>query len=94
MLKLHKCDEILFPVITEKSTIQNSLNKYQFIVHNQTSKVSIKVAIEKLFEVKVKSINMLNMKGKVKIKGGKLAKMQDTKKAIITLLDGHKISFE
>ncbi len=94
MLKLHECDKISYPIVTEKSTIQKSENKYHFMVHPEISKISIKTTIESLFEVKVKKVCVMNVKGKVKTKAGRLAKLKDSKKAIVTLDEGHSINFE
>lgn len=94
MLKLHKCDEIFHPILTEKSIAQNSLNKYHFAVHAKSSKTSIKSAVEMLFGVKVKVVHVMNINGKIKIRNGKQTKMQDSKKAIVTLEEGNSISFE
>lgn len=93
-MKLNKYDVIIKPVITEKSSIGADNNKYHFIVHVEATKDSVKKSIEDVFAVKVSAVNILNVKGKVKKKGGKNAKMNDSKKAIVTLETGHKISYD
>jgi len=55
------------------------------------TKPEIKVAIEKLFDVKVTAVNTLVQKGKLKRFRGKLGKRSDMKKAIVTLAEGHNI---
>ena len=57
----------------------------------KNNKIEIKNAVEKLFSVKVKSVNIINIKGKVKRFKGILGKRNDTKKAIITLEEGNTI---
>jgi large subunit ribosomal protein L23 len=56
-----------------------------------SSKPEIKIAVEGLFSVKVKAINTLRQKGKVKRFRGRLGKRADTKKAYVTLEEGHSI---
>jgi large subunit ribosomal protein L23 len=79
------------PVITEKSTIISEHNQVSFKVSLDASKPEIKAAIEGLFDVKVKAVNTLRQKGKVKRFRGRLGKQSDFKKAIITLADGDSI---
>ena len=60
-------DVIVSPVITEKATALSEQNKVGFKVRTDATKPQIKEAVEKLFDVKVKSVNTLVTKGKVKI---------------------------
>ena len=78
-------DVILRPIITERSTEMMSDNKYVFEVAPKTNKTEIKLAIEKIFDVKVESVNTLNVKGKPKRMGRYTGKRKDWKKAIIKL---------
>ena len=55
------------------------------------TKTEIKAAVEKLFKVKVKAVNTLVRKGKMKVFKGRRALQSDTKKAIVTLEEGHPI---
>lgn len=80
-----KYDLIKKPLITEKSTALGEQNKYVFEVIPAANKHSIKKAIEEIFEVKVKAVNMLNQKGKVKKFKGIMGRRSDVKKAIVTL---------
>ena len=82
---------ILGPVITEKSTQVSEHNQVVFRVRDDASKPEIKEAVEGLFEVKVKAINTIRVKGKSKRFRGRLGHRSDWKKAIVTLVEGHSI---
>ena len=60
-------DVLIAPVITEKATIASEHNKVVFKVARTATKPQIKEAVEKLFDVKVKSVNTLIRKGKVRV---------------------------
>jgi large subunit ribosomal protein L23 len=91
MNKLKAYDVILAPVITEKATIASEFNKVVFRVRPDASKTDIKSAVEQLFNVKVKSVNTLIRKGKLKQFRGLKALQSDVKKAVVTLEAGHSI---
>ena len=84
-------DVILAPHITEKSTLLSEQNGVVFKVANDATKPQIKEAVEKLFDVKVKSVNSLVRKGKTKRFRGFEGVQSDVKKAIVTLEEGHTI---
>src|SRR5438034_10950357 len=84
-------DVIISPVITEKATLASERNQVMFKVARNATKPQIKEAVEKLFDVKVKSVNTLIRKGKVRAFKGKVAQLQATKRAIVTLEEGHAI---
>ena len=84
-------DIILSPVITEKSTYAAEQNKVVFNVASDATKPEIKAAVEALFGVKVKKVNTLVRKGKVKRFRGTVGKQKDVKKAIVTLEEGQTI---
>ena len=84
-------DVILSPVITEKATVASEHNQVIFKVAPTATKPQIKEAVEKLFDVKVKAVNTLVRKGKVKAFRGRFGQQQDFKRAIVTLEEGHKI---
>ncbi|HWJ99554.1 MAG TPA: 50S ribosomal protein L23 [Xanthobacteraceae bacterium] len=84
-------DVIVSPVITEKATMASEHNQVIFKVAMNATKPQIKEAIEKLFDVKVKSVNTMVRKGKLKVFKGVRAHRSDVKKAIITLEDGQSI---
>ncbi|MEM1046187.1 MAG: 50S ribosomal protein L23 [Pseudomonadota bacterium] len=89
--QLKHYDVVLSPVITEKSTMASEDNKIVFKVARDASKPQIKAAVEALFQVKVKSVNTLVRKGKVKRFRGHLGRQSDYKKAVVTLQEGHAI---
>jgi large subunit ribosomal protein L23 len=91
MNKLKSYDVILSPVITEKSTLVSDANQVIFKVARKATKTDIKTAVESLFGVKVKAVNTLIRKGKLKSFKGFRALQSDTKKAIVTLEEGHSI---
>ena len=84
-------DVILSPVITEKPTLASDKNQVMFRVARTATKPQIKEAVEKLFDVKVKTVNTLVRKGKVKAFKGTVGTQSPTKRAIVTLEEGHKI---
>jgi large subunit ribosomal protein L23 len=91
MNKIKAYDVILSPVITEKATLVSESNQVVFKVAPTASKTDIKSAVESLFNVKVKAVNTLVRKGKRKVFKGIRAQLSDTKKAIVTLAEGHSI---
>ena len=84
-------DIILGPLVTEKSTQGSEYNQVTFKVSRDASKPEIKKAVESLFEVKVKQVNTIRMKGKVKRFKGHLGKRSNWKKAIVSLAEGETI---
>ena len=82
---------ILSPVITEKATLASEQSQVMFKVAKGATKPQIKEAVEKLFDVKVKAVNTVTVKGKSKVFRGRPGMRSDWKKAIISLVDGHKI---
>ena len=84
-------DVIVAPLITEKATNASEHNKVLFKVAIDATKPQIKEAVEKLFDVKVKSVNTLRRRGKWKAFKGRLGLQSTTKRAIVTLEEGQKI---
>ena len=84
-------DVILAPVITEKATLASERSQVMFKVALNATKPQIKEAVEKLFDVKVKAVNTLVRKGKVRIFKGRPGELQNTKRAVVTLEEGHRI---
>ncbi|MEI6125477.1 MAG: 50S ribosomal protein L23 [Pseudomonadota bacterium] len=81
-------------VITEKSNIQKEVsNKVTFEVDRRANKIEIKNAVQKLFNVKVVHVNIMNFEGKSKRVGRIIGKKSDWKKAVVTLNQGEKIEF-
>lgn len=84
-------DVIVSPVITEKATTLSDQNKVVFRVRPDATKPQIKEAVERLFDVKVKSVNTLVTKGKTKVFRGRRGQRSDVKKAVVTLEAGESI---
>jgi len=86
------------PIITEKMTAQaEKLNRYGFVVAKEANKLEIKGAIEKMYGVKVDSVNTQQYVGKVKTRnttrGVAIGRVNRYKKAIVTLKKGEVIDF-
>ena len=82
------------PVITEKSTmIGEKHNQLGFVVVPDANKAEVKAAVELLFKVQVKSVQILNLKGKQKRFGRFMGKRNDVRKAYVTLAQGQEINF-
>ena len=83
-------DIILAPVISEKSYGLIEDNVYTFVVHPDSNKTQIKIAVEKIFDVKVTSVNTANRSGKRKRSRAGYGTRKATKRAIVTLAPGSK----
>ena len=84
-------DVIEIAVVRLMSTSLSEQNKVVFKVRLDATKPQIKEAVEKLFDVKVKSVNTLVTKGKVKMFRGTRGQRSDVKKAVVTLAEGQTI---
>ena len=85
-------DIIIEPVVSEKSyDLVADNNTYTFVVDPRTNKTEIKQAVEKIFDVKVVSVNTMNRQGKQKRTGWTVGKRKDTKRALVTLAPGDSI---
>jgi large subunit ribosomal protein L23 len=85
---------LLAPHISEKSTMSaEGNNGVVFKVTKDANKTEIKAAVEKLFEVEVKSVRTVSVKGKTKRHGQTLGKRSDWKKAYVMLKEGQDIDF-
>ena len=91
MTKIHLYDNIISPMITEKSTNLSELNKVVFKINKKANKISIKKNIEKIFKVNVIKVNIINKQNRTKTTRGKKVKVQGYKKAIVTLKKGQNI---
>ena len=76
---------IIKPIITEKSNMDMQEGKYTFKVAKKATKIEIKRAVEKLFGVKVLSVNTMTVKGKEKRVRYQTGRTSDWKKAIVTI---------
>ena len=87
-------DIIIKPLLTEKSYAGVATKKYTFVVAKKANKTEIKLAVEKLFDVQVESVNTANVRGKLKRVGRSEGYTPDRKKAIVTLkADSKAIEF-
>lgn len=85
---------LLAPIVSEKSSIAADIDKrFVFKVQKVATKKQIKSAVELMFNVEVDSVQVLNVKGKVKRFGRALGKRSDWKKAYVKLKEGHDIDF-
>jgi len=84
-------DTIIKPVITEKATLLSEHNKVVFRVPLEATKDEVKQAVEKLFNVKVGSVNTIRHKGKTKRFKGRPGVRSDVKKAYVRLAEGQSI---
>ncbi|NQT24150.1 50S ribosomal protein L23 [candidate division KSB1 bacterium] len=85
---------IIEPLITEKiSNLQDEENKVAFVVDRAANKIEIQKAVEIKFDVKVKKVATIQMKGKLKRMGKHEGRRSDWKKAIVTLKEGFSIDF-
>ncbi len=83
-------DIIIAPVVSEKSYGLQEVGKYTFLVDPRSTKTEVKIAVEKIFGVKVarKGVNIINRQGKARRTRFGLGKRKDTKRAIVTLREG------
>ncbi len=91
---MNNYDMIFAPIITEKSASMEAEGKYVFKVDVRANKTQIKQAIEKLFNVKVESVNTMNTHPKTRRVGRYSGKTNRYKKAIVKLAKGSTISFD
>ena len=88
----HITDVLKRPVLTEKTLLlQQTENKYTFDVELTASKPEIKDAVEKMFNVKVERVNVMNVAAKTKRLGKYVGKTNKRRKAIVTLKEGYSI---
>jgi large subunit ribosomal protein L23 len=80
-------------VLTEKASLLREANQVVFEVARSANKVQIRDAVQTLFNVKVESVNTLLVRGKDRRMGRTYAKMQNWKKAVVTLKEGDSIDF-
>jgi large subunit ribosomal protein L23 len=88
---IHHRDVLLAPVVSEKTYSLLDENKYTFLVHPDANKTEIKIAVEKVFGVKVTAVNTINRKGKVRRTRNGVGKRKDTKRAIVSVAVGQSI---
>ena len=85
---------ILAPHVSEKATSRaDTQNQHVFSVAKNANKLEVKKAVEKMFEVEVAEVKLLNIHGKVKRLGRRFGKRKDWKKAYVKLKEGFDINF-
>ena len=85
-------DVILEPVVSEKSyDLIQDLNTYTFVVNRRSNKTEIKQAVQRIFDVRVVSVNTMTRRGKRKRTGWVIGKRKDTKRALVRLATGDSI---
>ena len=85
-------DIIFEPIVSEKSyDLIEDANTYTFLVDPRANKTEIRQAIESIFDVKVTRVNTMNRRGKYKRTGWVIGKRADTKRALVTLVEGDEI---
>ncbi len=84
-------DVLIAPVVSEKSYGLLDDNKYTFVVHPDANKTEIKIAVEKIFGVKVTAVNTMNRKGKARRTRNGLGQRKNTKRAIVSVAAGQSI---
>ena len=85
-------DVLIRPLLTEKITsIREVKNSVAFAVDNRATRIDIRRAVEKIFNVKVASVNVMNVRGKNKRQGRYVGRRSDWRKALVTLKEGEKI---
>jgi large subunit ribosomal protein L23 len=90
---MHLYEVLRRPLITEKNTDLQALNKYAFEIAKGASKPQVKQAIEKAFKVRVTGVNTVTVPGKTRRVGRRQVQTRSWKKAIVTLQMGDKIEF-
>jgi large subunit ribosomal protein L23 len=89
--EIHPYAVLLRPLVTEKSTVLAGQNQYVFQVARDANKQQIRRAVELAFDVKVKAVNVMNVRGKVRRFRLGPAAAPSWKKAVVTLVEGDKI---
>jgi large subunit ribosomal protein L23 len=90
---MHLYEVLRRPLITEKNTALQAMNKYAFEIADGANKKMIHDAVEKAFKVKVTGINVITVQGKTKKMGRRIVHTNPWKKAIVTLQAGDKIEY-
>ncbi|WP_375184958.1 50S ribosomal protein L23 [Aquabacterium sp.] len=84
---------LVSPIVSEKATNAAEKGQVLFKVLRDATKPEIKAAVELLFKVEVKSVQVLNQKGKTKRFGGRIGRRDHAKKAFVCLKDGQELNF-
>ena len=90
-MALHASQVLLAPIVSEKSYAASTVGQYTFKVHEDAHKTQIRQAVEELFEVKVRRVNVIKVQPKPKRRGLFKGTRQGWKKAVVTLKPGNTI---
>lgn len=86
---------LIAPHVTEKSSLaMQNHNQYTFRVRRDATKVDVKKAVQLMFDVQVRAVQIVNEPGKTRRFGGRAGRTQDTKKAYVSLAQGQTIDYE
>ncbi len=91
-MKMDPHDILIRPLLTEKiTTLRDQKNCVSFVVSSRATRIDIGHAVESVLKAKVKSVNVMNVKGKPKRQGRFVGRRANWKKAIVTLVEGEKV---
>ena len=86
---------LIAPHVTEKSSLaMQNHNQYTFRVRRDATKVDVKKAVQLMFDVQVRAVQIVNEPGKTRRFGGRIGRTQDSKKAYVSLAEGQTIDYE
>ena len=86
---------LIAPHVTEKSSLaMQNHNQYTFRVRRDATKVDVKKAVQLMFDVQVRGVQIVNEPGKTRRFGGRAGRTQDTKKAYVSIAQGQTIDYE
>ena len=81
------------PIITEKSTMLGENGQYVFEIAREANKIEVKRAVETVFKVKVRAVNIIHVPSKTRRMGRSTGMTRAWKKAVVSLQEGHRIEF-
>jgi large subunit ribosomal protein L23 len=86
---------LIAPHVTEKTSLaMQNHNQYTFRVRRDATKVDVKKAVQPMFDVQVRAVQIVNEPGKTRRFGGRIGRTQDSKKAYVSLAQGQTIDYE
>jgi large subunit ribosomal protein L23 len=86
---------LIAPHVTEKSSLaMQNHNQYTFRVRRDATKLDVKKAVQLMFDVQVRAVQIVNEPGKARRFGGRIGRTQDSKKAYVSLAEGQAIDYE
>ena len=86
---------LIAPHVTEKSSLaMQNHNQYTFRVRRDATKIDVKKAVQLMFDVQVRAVQIVNEPGKTRRFGGRIGRTQDSKKAYVSLASGQTIDYE